>query len=542
MKYLNLLVYAIMLSAVLLLTPNVFAANIASSSAKFADDEIIIKLKPSAPSSDIHPLAQAVSGELERELLLNDMFLVKIPKGTVEKVIKTLSEMPQVATATPNFIAQKQSVTNDPSLQKEWGLFQVQAANSSTKSAWDKTTAKPEIKIAVLDTGIEKTHPDLENNIVGEKNFSSSPDVNDHDGHGTQVAGVIAAIGNNASGIAGIAYKASLLNVKVLNDDGFGTYANIADGILWAANSGAKVINLGLGGSSDSDLLKDAVNYAADKGAVVIAAAGNYGANSPVYPAEYDTVLSVAAADDSDSRLPSSNYGPSIKVAAPGNKIYSTDRNNSYTYGSGTSFAAAFASGVAALVWSTDICATSSCVMDRIEQSTDKVAETGKNWKYGRINALKAVTDTAQESTPSASISTSASAVNPTIEPELPPVPQSSQPIHTPTPTVFQKIMTVANVEMWTVRQFALRDMFIRVTVVRQSDKTKVANAFVTLDLSGPDGSIYTGISQTDSQGQVTFGLKPVTRTGIYKAHTIDIQLDNYVYKDSNVSAQLITH
>lgn len=523
----------------MLVLPSKTFANTATSSARFIDDEVIVKLKPSAPSSDINPLAQAISGEVSRELLLKDRFLLKVPKGTVEKAIKTLSEMPQVAEVSPNYVAQKQEVTNDSAVQKEWGLFQIQAASLASKSAWNKTAGKPEIKVAVLDTGIEKAHPDLEGKVITEKNFTTSIDAGDRDGHGTHVAGIIAAAGDNVIGIAGVSYKASLLNGKVLNDEGNGSYANVADGIIWAADNDAKVINLSLGGTVDATLLEDAINYAYNKGAVIVAAAGNLGMNTTMYPAHYENVLSVAATDETDSRISVSNFGQSVKIAAPGDKIYSTYKNNSYSYASGTSMASAFAAGVAALVWSTESCSTNVCVINRLETTSDKVTETGTSWKFGRINALKAVLDNANESTPSGNILLPSPTLVPTIAPDLPPPPSLSIPTDTPTPTIQQNIISVSKIEMWTTRRYALRDLFIRVTVVKQSDKSPVQNAEATIDLTAPDGTIYTGTSVTDNIGQVTFALQPVVGIGEYKAQLTDLSMKSYIYKPTKIKSQL---
>jgi hypothetical protein len=204
--------------------------------------------------------------------------------------------------------------------------------------------------------------------------------------------------------------------------------------------------------------------------------------------------------------------------------------------------AAAFVSGVTALVWSTDLCGTNTCIVDRIEQTADKVAETGKNWKYGRINALKAVLELGGDSTPSAT-SVPSPAKSSTIQPELPPAPFATVELSsTPTPTIQQKILTISNIKMWTVRQFALRDMFIQVDVINQSDKTKVGNAEVTMDLIGPDGSVYTGTSLTDADGYAIFGLKPIIKTGVYKAQVTGVSLNSYTYKPTKISSQLITH
>lgn len=540
MKSMQLLLSAVFFIVLITLTPQVYAVNVATPSAKFVDDQMLVQLKPSAPTSDINPLAQAVSGEVNRELLLKNTFVVNVPKGSVDKVIKTLLDMPQVATATPNYIAQKQSVTNDPSLEKEWGMFQIQAASSSTKSAWDTTVGKPAIKIAILDTGIEKTHPDLDGKVIVEKNFTSMPDTEDHDGHGTLVAGIIAAVGNNSSGMAGIAHGASLMNVKVLNDEGIGTYADIADGIVWAADNGAKVINFSFGGTIDLPILQDAVDYAHNKGVVLVAPAGNSGTTSALFPANYEHVISVAATDDTDTKIDSSSFGPWVKVAAPGEKIYSTYKNNSYAYASGTSMASAFTSGLAALVWTTKDCVTNTCVTDRIESTADQIVGTGTNWKFGRINALRALTNEALSATPSA-INTPVISASVKIEPEIPPAPVLvySEPTNIPTPTVKPNIITASNITMWSTGK-TVKDIYVRVTITRPYNNSKMANAIVTMELTAPDATVYTANFLTDAQGQATFALRQIREKGTYKAQITKVKLNSYIFSAAKNKTQLI--
>lgn len=215
------------------------------------------------------------------------------------------------------------------------------------------------------------------------------------------MAGSAAALTNNGIGVAGTCPNCVLYNVKVLADNGSGAWSWIANGITWATDNGAKVINMSLGGSSGSSTVESAVNYAWGKGVVLVADAGNSGTSSPFYPAYYTNVIAVAATDQNDNKASFSNYGTWVDIAAPGVSILSTapDHPNkiwgkAVKYGtlSGTSMASPHVAGAAGLVWSTGICFTdNSCVRNRIETNADQITGTGTYWVNGRLNAYRAV-------------------------------------------------------------------------------------------------------------------------------------------------------
>jgi thermitase len=188
------------------------------------------------------------------------------------------------------------------------------------------------------------------------------------------------------------------MNVKVLGDNGSGYYSWVAKGITWAADNGAKVINLSLGGPAGSGTLQNAVNYAWGKGCVIVVAAGNNGNGNPSYPAYYDNCIAVAATDPNDSKASFSNHGFWVDVAAPGVDIYSTLPNHKNQIGprnygtlSGTSMAAPHVAGVAALVWATEYGTDNSAVRERIESTGDELEGTLGNYGIGRVNAYLAV-------------------------------------------------------------------------------------------------------------------------------------------------------
>jgi thermitase len=226
--------------------------------------------------------------------------------------------------------------TNDSCLAERWGVSKIEAPQ-----AWQITRGDQSIIVAVLDTGINRDNRDLADRVVAEVNFTSSPTSDDLHGHGTHMAGTIAAI----------APECRLMNVKVADDAGKCEPSVVATGIIWAVDQGARVINLSLSilGSSD---LERAVDYAWSHGAVLVAAAGNKGTSEPSYPAYYDNCLAVAGTNEDNNLALLSSYGDWVDVAAPGFNIYSELPGAEYGYKTGTSAAGAHVSGVAALVFS----------------------------------------------------------------------------------------------------------------------------------------------------------------------------------------------
>jgi thermitase len=240
--------------------------------------------------------------------------------------------------------------------------------------------------VAVLDTGINKDNQDLSDRVVAEVNFTNSPTSDDLYGHGTHMAGTIAAI----------APECQLMNVKVADDVGRCEPSVVARGIVWAVDHGAKVINISLSMRALPNL-EEAVNYAWGQGAILITAAGNKGKSEPSYPAYYANCLAVAGTDENNSLALLSSYGDWVDVAAPGFNIYSQLPQNQYGYKTGTSAAGAHVSGVAALVFSVaedrnGNGAVNDEVRWAIENSCTPIAEDGTG--QGLVNALQAITKT----------------------------------------------------------------------------------------------------------------------------------------------------
>jgi thermitase len=265
-------------------------------------------------------------------------------------------------------------------LVEGWGVDKIEAPG-----AWQITIGDPSIIVAVLDTGINEDNPDLASRVVAHVNFSSSPTSDDLYGHGTHMAGTIAAI----------APGCQLMNVKVADDTGKCQPSVVAKGILWAVKHGAKVINMSLAMTASPDL-EEAVDYAWNQGAIVVAAAGNKGTSEPSYPAYYSGCIAVAGTNENDSLALLSSYGGWVDVAAPGFNIYSELPHNEYGYKTGTSAAAAHVSGMAALVYSVAVDENGSgSVNDEvrlaIENSCTPIA--GDTVGHGLVNAFQAVTE-----------------------------------------------------------------------------------------------------------------------------------------------------
>jgi thermitase len=237
------------------------------------------------------------------------------------------------------------STANDPLLPEQWALTRINLGGGPGMESGK------EVKVAVLDTGIDANHEDLVGRVVAEVNFTDSPNTDDINGHGTHVSGIIAASRNNAKGIAGVAPAVQLMNVKVADDHGLCLAENVAKGIVWAVDRGADVINISLQIKEPSLQLEQAITYAWSRGVVIIAAAGNNASSMPIFPAFSKEVVAVTALNQDDQLAALANYGEWVDVAAPGADIISALPGDDYGYETGTSFAAAQVSGLAALLY-----------------------------------------------------------------------------------------------------------------------------------------------------------------------------------------------
>jgi len=270
----------------------------------------------------------------------------------------------------------------------QWNLPAIE-----TERGWALTRGSDDIVIAVLDTGVQLDHPDLRGRIAEGVNLIGAGDPEDDVGHGTHVAGIIAATVNNGEGVAGLSWRGRIMPVKVLDSTGSGTTYSVAEGIIWATDHGADVINMSLGNYASAEFLHDAIRYAYDRGVVLVAASGNDNTDQPGYPAAYPEVLAVAATDAGDNKAPYSNYGDYIDVAAPGDAIASTYPGNRYAALSGTSMASPHAAALAGLIKSVNPELTNGEIMDIMRKTAVDLGEKGRDvyFGYGRIDVVRAL-------------------------------------------------------------------------------------------------------------------------------------------------------
>lgn len=297
-------------------------------------------------------------------------------------------------TTLTNITLNTDTSVNDPNYKYEWAITATQA-----NKAWSLINQKREVKVAVLDTGVDSTHVDLKNRVLTDLGYNfinNSKNVSDDNGHGTHVSGIIAAEANNKQGIAGIAgtLDVKIIPVKVLDKNGEGESDKIAKGIIYAADNGADIINLSFGTKGTCEEIESAIKYAKEKGVFVVVAAGNDNADASLYtPAGDDEdAFTVSAITQQNTKASFSNYGSSIDVAAPGVKIISTVPNGYAVY-DGTSMAAPIVSGVAALVKAQNPNLTPDQIAEILDSTATDILTSGKDLQsgYGVVNAYKAI-------------------------------------------------------------------------------------------------------------------------------------------------------
>lgn len=289
--------------------------------------------------------------------------------------------------------AKVNAASADPLLGQQWGIFAIGADR-----AWSVTTGA-NVTVAVVDSG-SGPHPDLAQNLLPGRSIFGAVETQDgtdldSGGHGTHVAGIIAAVANNGIGGSGVAPNAKILPVQVLDQAGQGDARDVASGVRFAADNGAKVINLSLGGTTESPSLTQAIQYATEKGSLVVAAAGNGGASDrPKWPASLDLTLAVTAVDPSNNATSFDQRGDYIDLAAPGTSIISTAKGD-YLSLSGTSMAAGFVAGAAALLFAADSRITNTQVRDILIRTATDIGEPGRDatFGYGLVNMVAALAE-----------------------------------------------------------------------------------------------------------------------------------------------------
>jgi thermitase len=354
--------------------------------------ELLLMTDDEVEEEDVQDIFLVHGATLIRSMPQIGVHHIAVPPEASDAVATALENHPRIKFVEKNFLAESVLAPNDPGYANQWHLPRI-----SAPGAWDISQGSSSVSIAVIDSGVDPAHPDLAAKLIPGYNFlGGNTDTHDVYGHGTAVAGTAAALTDDGIGVAALAWNNSIMPLVVLNSSNSATYADIASAINYAADHGAKVINLSLGGTSSSSTLQSAVDYAWSKGAVIVAAAGNNSSSANFYPASLVHVMAVAATDGNDNPASFSNFGSWIAVAAPGTTIYTTNNGGGYGTWQGTSFSTPQVSALAALIFSRNGTLSNQQVVDLIKNNADDLGAAGFDpyYGYGRINAYRALAAT----------------------------------------------------------------------------------------------------------------------------------------------------
>ena len=402
--------------------------------------ELIVRFRADVPKEEITAVIAKIGAVIKNQIDPLNYYVLALPENiSVVQALEWLRGQKSVVNSEPSYLIPLQFIPNDKFFPFQWALNNVgqiggtPSADIDMAAAWDLEKGFPGVVIAIIDTGIDYVHEDLAGNIwqnpgeipgngidddqngyvddnrgwdfvntpagfEGEDFSNPDNDPMDRQGHGTMIAGVVAASGNNQLGIAGVTWNCRIMPVRVgfksASGRGLMHSSQAAHGIVYAVQNGAHVINLSWGSSQKSSIIESAIAYATTNGAIVCVSAGNQNSNIPIFPAgiENDAMISVGASDSHDSKAFFSNFGTWVDVYAPGLDIVTTYLTSSYVVSGGTSIATAFVSGVAGLIWSLNPGSTNLEVKRIIIKSTDTLHSIDETPAAGgRVNARTAL-------------------------------------------------------------------------------------------------------------------------------------------------------
>lgn len=379
---------------------------------KKQSDAIIVQYKDTPSAMQVLSQAAHVRGSVEdKRGEVTRILLDAESNMTIDEAVTYYSSQADVEYAEIDHIRYAQGPVNDNYFAYQWNLSQL-----NLPAVWDIVTGDSTVVVAVVDTGVAHDLLDFVSTsfVAGYDFVNNDTDPYDDNAHGTHVAGTIAQSTNNTIGVAGMAHGVSIMPIKVLGQDGSGYSSDVADGIQWAADNGADIINLSLGSSASSTTEEAAIEYAYNKGVVIVASSGNDGTLGVLYPAAYDSyVLAVGATDYNKQRAPYSNYGPELDVVAPGGDLTAdvngdgygdgilqqtitgynestgvTDYTPDYFFYQGTSMAAPHVAALAALILSDDNTLSPTEIYNSIKSNAEDRGSVGRDnyYGYGIIN------------------------------------------------------------------------------------------------------------------------------------------------------------
>jgi thermitase len=361
------------------------AATNVSDQKDFARGRILVEARPGLSNTELDKILKAQGGK-RRKLGQSNVYIVDLAANASETaVVERLRHNPHLKFVELDRRIKASMAVNDPYLGSEWHLSKIGAA-----AAWDVSEGAG-ITIAILDSGVDTTHPDLAPNLVAGFNFfDNNTDVSDVCGHGTAVAGTAAAASNNGAGVAGMAGHAKIMPVRIAGIDAagcFSYYSTIASGLTYAADHGARIANISYGDLTSSAAVASAADYMKSKGGLVFVSAGNTGTDqgAPVS----NSMIVVSATDSNDSRANWSSYGSFVALSAPGAGIWTTSRGGIYQAWSGTSFSSPLAAGVAAVMMTANPALGAAQVESLMYSSSVDLGTTGRDpqFGFGRVDA-----------------------------------------------------------------------------------------------------------------------------------------------------------
>jgi thermitase len=383
----------------------------APEGARVVPGRILLRANPRASELALQGTFGRLGAKQEGKISQINVRILHVPEQAQDRVLEALRNNPNIEFADPDFILQPSATPNDPYFSQAWHLSKISAPN-----AWDTTVGSSAVTIAILDSGCTTSHPDLAGLIVPGWNFyNNNADLTDVSGHGTAVAGTAAALANNGQGVAGVTWNCRLMPLRITDATGYGYSSAIASALTWAADHGARVANISYGNVTKITSIINAAQYFQSKGGVVTAAAGNETTFDSTADNPY--FLLVSATDPNDVLCSWSNTGNNVDLAAPGYNIVSTYYDGvSYSWCSGTSFAAPVVAGVAALVLSANPSLSGPKVQDILKQNSDDLGTKGWDTSYGwgRVNAARAVAAAGGQTPPADTAPPSAAVTSPT--------------------------------------------------------------------------------------------------------------------------------
>ncbi len=375
-------------AAVVLCATAAFAQSGRSLKAGLVPGQIIVQERRDVDQVTVDRTVSQLGGQSRLRMHQTGHRVIKVNEAQVAAVMERLRQTGLFTVVEQDAWARSSGTPNDPNVGSQWHLNAVQAPD-----AWNTTTGGSGL-IAIIDSGIDPNHPEFAGRLAqGWSYLTGTSDTHDVLGHGTWVAGTAAATGNNSIGVAGMVWKNPILPIVVLDSTDYATYSNIASGIMYAADRGARIINISIGGTQSSSTMQSAVDYAWNKGSVVFACAGNASSSEPYYPASCNRVVSVSATDSNRAMASFSSFGSTIDISAPGANILSTSNGGGYQYVAGTSFSSPITAAVGALVLSVNPSLSADALVKILTDSADDLGTPGYDIYFGagQVNAAKAV-------------------------------------------------------------------------------------------------------------------------------------------------------